>query len=282
MWLSSIWTGLTIWIPSWHSCNLCGINPKRPHQEEFTMFDLSGNIALITGASGGIGAAIARALHTSGATVVLHGTRAERLAELAGELGDHAHAVTANLSSREEVAGLVDAAAEAAGAPVSILVNNAGITRDNLTMRMKDEEWDDVLNVNMTAAMMLARASLRSMMKARHGRIISVSSIVGVTGNPGQANYAASKAGMIGFSKALAAEVASRGITVNAVAPGFIATPMTDALGDAQQEALLGRVPMGRLGSAEEVAAAVTFLASGEASYITGSTIHVNGGMAML
>mgnify|MGYP002621117084 CR=1 FL=1 len=236
------------------------------------MFDLSGNIALITGASGGIGAAIARALHASGATVVLHGTRAERLAELAGELGDRSHVVTANLSSREEAAGL----------PVSILVNNAGITRDNLAMRMKDEEWDEVLNVNMTAAMMLARASLRSMMKARHGRIISVSSIVGAIGNPGQANYAASKAGMIGFSKALAAEVASRGITVNAVAPGFIATPMTDALGDAQQEALLGRVPMGRLGNAEEVAAAVTFLASNEASYITGSTIHVNGGMAML
>ena len=190
--------------------------------------------------------------------------------------------MTANLSSREEAAGLVDAAGEAAGAPVSILVNNAGITRDNLAMRMKDEEWDEVLNINMTAAMMLARASLRSMMKARHGRIISVSSIVGAIGNPGQANYAASKAGMIGFSKALAAEVASRGITVNAVAPGFIATPMTDALGDAQQEALLGRVPMGRLGNAEEVAAAVTFLASNEASYITGSTIHVNGGMAML
>ena len=246
------------------------------------MFDLSGNIALITGASGGIGAAIARALHASGAGVVLHGTRAARLAELAGELGDRSHVVTANLSSREEAAGLIDAAGEAAGAPVSILVNNAGITRDNLAMRMTDEEWDDVLNVNMTAAMMLARASLRSMMKARHGRIISVSSIVGVIGNPGQANYAASKAGMIGFSKALAAEVASRGITVNAVAPGFIETPMTDALGDSQQEALLGRVPMGRLGSAEEVAAAVTFLASNEASYITGSTIHVNGGMAML
>ena len=246
------------------------------------MFDLSGNTALITGASGGIGAAIARALHGRGAGVVLHGTRAERLAELAGELGDRAHVVTANLSSREEAAGLIDAAAEAAGAPISILVNNAGITRDNLAMRMKDEEWDDVLNVNMTAAMMIARAALRPMMKARQGRIISVSSIVGVTGNPGQANYAASKAGMIGFSKALAAEVASRGITVNVVAPGFIATPMTDALDEAQQQALLGRVPVGRLGKAEEVASAVTFLASGESSYITGSTIHVNGGMAML
>ena len=246
------------------------------------MFDLSGNIALITGASGGIGAAIARALHGRDATVVLHGTRAERLAELAGELGERTHVVTANLSSRKEAAGLIDAAAEAAGAPVTILVNNAGITRDNLAMRMKDEEWDEVLNVNMTAAMMIARAALRPMMKARLGRIISVSSIVGVTGNPGQANYAASKAGMIGFSKVLAAEVARRGITVNVVAPGFIETPMTDALDENQQQALLGRVPVGRLGSAEEVAAAVTFLASGEASYITGSTIHVNGGMAML
>ena len=246
------------------------------------MFDLSGNSALITGASGGIGAAIARALHDGGATVVLHGTRVERLAALADELGARAHVVTANLSDRAEAAGLVDAAGEAAGAPVSILVNNAGITRDNLAMRMKDEEWDEVLNVNMTAAMTVARACLRSMMKARHGRIISISSIVGVIGNPGQANYAASKAGMIGFSKALAAEVASRGITVNVVAPGFIETPMTDALGEAQRDALLGRVPVGRLGTVDEVASAVRFLASAESSYITGSTIHVNGGMAML
>jgi len=246
------------------------------------MFDLSGNTALITGASGGIGAAIARTLHAGGATVVLHGTRAERLAALAQELGQNAHVVTANLADRDEAAGLIDAAVEAAGAPVSILVNNAGITRDNLAMRMKDEEWDDVLNVNMTAAMAIARASLRGMMKARHGRIISISSIVGVTGNPGQANYAASKAGMIGFSKALAAEVASRGITVNVVAPGFIETPMTDALGESQREALLGRVPVGRLGTAEEVASAVHYLASHESAYITGSTIHVNGGMAML
>ena len=246
------------------------------------MFDLSGHSALVTGASGGIGAAIARALHDGGATVVLHGTRAERLAALADELGARAHVVTANLSDRAEAAGLVDAAGEAAGAPVSILVNNAGITRDNLAMRMKDEEWDEVLNVNMTAAMTVARACLRSMMKARHGRIISISSIVGVIGNPGQANYAASKAGMIGFSKALAAEVASRGITVNVVAPGFIETPMTDALGEAQRDALLGRVPVGRLGTVDEVASAVRFLASAESSYITGSTIHVNGGMAML
>jgi 3-oxoacyl-[acyl-carrier protein] reductase len=246
------------------------------------MFDLSGNSALITGASGGIGAAIARVLHASGATVVLHGTRAERLAALADELGDRAHVVTANLADRTEAAGLIDKAVAAAGAPISILVNNAGITRDNLAMRMKDEEWDEVLNVNMTAAMTVARASLRSMMKARHGRIISISSIVGVTGNPGQANYAASKAGMIGFSKALAAEVASRGITVNVVAPGFIETPMTDELGESQREALLGRVPVGRLGTADEVASAVLFLASAESAYITGSTIHVNGGMAML
>ena len=246
------------------------------------MFDLTGNTALITGASGGIGAAIARGLHQQGATVVLHGTRAERLAALADELGTDAHVVTANLSSREEAAGLAEQAAEAAGAPISILVNNAGITRDNLMMRMKDEEWDDVLDVNMTASMMITRACLRAMMKARFGRIISISSIVGVTGNPGQANYAASKAGMIGFSKALAAEVASRGITVNVIAPGFIATPMTDVLDDGQKEGLLGRVPMGRLGEADEIAATTVFLASKEAGYITGGTLHVNGGMAML
>ncbi|MGC6497998.1 MAG: 3-oxoacyl-[acyl-carrier-protein] reductase [Candidatus Puniceispirillaceae bacterium] len=246
------------------------------------MFDLTGNTALITGASGGIGAAIARALHQQGATVVLHGTRAERLAALADELGTNAHVVTANLSSRDEAAGLAEKAAEAAGAAISILVNNAGITRDNLMMRMKDEEWDDVLDVNMTASMMITRACLRAMMKARFGRIISISSIVGVTGNPGQANYAASKAGMIGFSKALAAEVASRGITVNVIAPGFIATPMTDVLDDGQKEGLLGRVPMGRLGEADEIAASTAFLASKEAGYITGGTLHVNGGMAML
>ena len=247
------------------------------------MFDLTGNTALITGASGGIGAAIARALHQQGATVVLHGTRAERLAALADELGTNAHVVTANLSSREEAAGLADKAAEAAGAPISILVNNAGITRDNLMMRMKDEEWDDVLDVNMTASMMITRACLRAMMKARFGRIISISSIVGVTGNPGQANYAASKAGMIGFSKALAAEVASRGITVNVIAPGFIAHADDGCSGmTGKKEGLLGRVPMGRLGEADEIAASTVFLASKEAGYITGGTLHVNGGMAML
>ena len=245
------------------------------------MFDLSGKTALVTGASGGIGEAVAKSLHGQGATVVLHGTRAEKLEALSAELGDRSHVVTANLGDREAVAGVIDAAAEKAG-PVSILVNNAGITRDNLAMRMKDEEWDQVLEVNLTASMILCRAALRNMMKARHGRIISISSIVGVTGNPGQTNYAASKAGMIGYSKSLAQEVASRGVTVNIVAPGFIETPMTDALSDAQKDTLLGRVPAGRLGQVGEIAAAVIYLASDEAAYVTGATIHVNGGMAML
>jgi len=245
------------------------------------MFDLSGKTALVTGASGGIGEAVAKSLHRQGATVVLHGTRAEKLEALSAELGDRSHVVTANLADREAVAGVIDAAAEKAG-PVSILVNNAGITRDNLAVRMKDEEWDQVLEVNLTASMILCRAALRNMMKARHGRIISISSIVGVTGNPGQTNYAASKAGMIGYSKSLAQEVASRGVTVNIVAPGFIETPMTDALSDAQKDTLLGRVPAGRLGQVGEIAAAVTYLASDEAAYVTGATIHVNGGMAML
>jgi len=245
------------------------------------MFDLSGKTALVTGASGGIGEAVAKSLHGQGATVVLHGTRAEKLEALSAELGDRSHVVKANLGDREAVAGVIDAAAEKAG-PVSILVNNAGITRDNLAMRMKDEEWDQVLEVNLTASMILCRAALRNMMKARHGRIISISSIVGVTGNPGQTNYAASKAGMIGYSKSLAQEVASRGVTVNIVAPGFIETPMTDALSDAQKDTLLGRVPAGRLGQVGEIAAAVTYLASDEAAYVTGASIHVNGGMAML
>jgi len=245
------------------------------------MFDLSGKTALVTGASGGIGEAVAKSLHGQGATVVLHGTRAEKLEALSAELGDRSYVVTANLGGREAVAGVIDAASEKAG-PVSILVNNAGITRDNLAMRMKDEEWDQVLEVNLTASMILCRAALRNMMKARHGRIISISSIVGVTGNPGQTNYAASKAGMIGYSKSLAQEVASRGVTVNIVAPGFIETPMTDALSDAQKDTLLGRVPAGRLGQVGEIAAAVTYLASDEAAYVTGATIHVNGGMAML
>ena len=245
------------------------------------MFQLSGRTALITGASGGIGSAIAKNLSQQGAHVILHGTRAGRLQELASEIGTNASVVTANLSDRDAVGGLVSEAAKATGA-IDILVNNAGITRDNLFMRMKDEEWDDVLEVNLTSSMLLCRSAIRAMMKARWGRIISISSIVGVTGNPGQTNYAASKAGMIGFSKSLAAEVASRGITVNVVAPGFIETPMTDELTDEQKQKLLGNVPAGRLGSSQEVAAAVSFLASEEAAYMTGATLHVNGGMAML
>lgn len=245
------------------------------------MFDLTGKTALVTGASGGIGEAVARALHAQGASVVLHGTRAEKLEALQKDLGARAFALAVDLSDRDAVAGLVDAASALAG-PISILVNNAGITRDGLLMRMKDDDWDSVLEVNMTASMSLCRAAMRGMMKARTGRIISISSVVGVTGNAGQTNYAASKAGMIGFSKSLAAEVASRGLTVNVVAPGFIETPMTDVLDESQKSALLTRVPAGRLGHADEIAATVAFLASDEAAYITGATLHVNGGMAML
>lgn len=245
------------------------------------MFDLTGKTALVTGASGGIGEAVARALYAQGATVVLHGTRAEKLEALQNDLGARAFALAVDLSDRDAVAGLVDAASALAG-PISILVNNAGITRDGLLMRMKDDDWDSVLEVNMTASMSLCRAAMRDMMKARAGRIISISSVVGVTGNAGQTNYAASKAGMIGFSKSLAAEVASRGLTVNVVAPGFIETPMTDVLDESQKSALLTRVPAGRLGHADEIAATVAFLASDEAAYITGATVHVNGGMAML
>jgi 3-oxoacyl-[acyl-carrier protein] reductase len=245
------------------------------------MFELTGKTALVTGASGGIGEAVARALHAQGASVVLHGTRAEKLEALQKDLGARAFALAVDLSDRDAVAGLVDAASALAG-PASILVNNAGITRDGLLMRMKDDDWDSVLEVNMTASMSLCRAAMRGMMKARTGRIISISSVVGVTGNAGQTNYAASKAGMIGFSKSLAAEVASRGLTVNVVAPGFIETPMTDVLDESQKSALLTRVPAGRLGHADEIAATVAFLASDEAAYITGATLHVNGGMAML
>ena len=246
------------------------------------MFDLHNKIALVTGASGGIGAQIATALHAQGATVVLHGTRASKLEALKAELGERTATVTANLANRDAVAGLFDTASEAVGGPINILVNNAGITRDGLLMRMKNDDWDDVLEVNLTASMILCRAAMRVMMKARTGRIISISSVVGVTGNPGQTNYAASKAGIIGFSKSLAAEVASRGITVNVVAPGFIATPMTDVLDNDQKVALLTKVPAGRLGTTAEIAASVAFLASDEAAYITGTTMHVNGGMAML
>lgn len=245
------------------------------------MFDLTGKTALVTGASGGIGSQIATSLHVQGANVILHGTRAEKLNSLQKNLGERAYCLPGDLSDREVVSKMMEAASELAG-PVHILVNNAGITRDNLFIRMKDEEWDDVLAVNMTSSMLLCRAAIRSMMKARWGRIISISSIVGVTGNPGQTNYAASKAGMIGFSKSLAAEVASRGITVNVVAPGFIETPMTEVLSDVQKSALLANVPSGRLGQSSEIAAAVVYLASQEAGYVTGSTLHVNGGMAML
>lgn len=245
------------------------------------MFSLSSKTALVTGASGGIGRAIAQTLHRQGARVVLHGTNQSRLDALKEELGGDTLAMPANLSSRDDAGKLVADVTEAAGG-LDILVNNAGITRDNLFMRLKDDEWDEVLEVNLTASMILCRAAIRGMMKARWGRIISISSIVGVTGNPGQTNYAASKAGMIGFSKALAAEVASRGITVNLVAPGFIQTNMTDVLSDDQKDKLLANVPAGRLGQADEVASAVGYLASEEAGYITGATLHVNGGMAMI
>ena len=244
------------------------------------MFDLTGKTALVTGASGGIGGAIATALHGAGATVALSGTRVDPLNALAAELGERAHVVPCNLSDREAVKALPKAAIEAMGG-LDILVNNAGVTKDNLFMRLKDEEWDSVLEINLTSTMMLMRAVMRPMMKARAGRIINISSIVGVTGNPGQANYAASKAGVIGMGKSVAQEVASRGITVNAIAPGFITTAMTDVLTDEQKTGLLAGVPMGRMGTAEEIAAAALYLASDEAGYVTGQTLHVNGGMAM-
>ena len=245
------------------------------------MFDLTGKCALVTGASGGIGGAIARALHGQGAAVALSGTRLAALQQLQGELGARAHAVPCDLADAAEVEKLVGAA-EAAMGQVDILVNNAGLTRDQLSMRMKDEDWQKVLEVNLTAAFRLIRGALRGMMKRRFGRIVSITSVVGVTGNPGQANYAASKAGLIGMSKSLALEVASRGITVNCLAPGMIATPMTEALNEAQRERVLGQIPAGRLGSAAEIAAAVVYLASEEAAYVTGQTLHVNGGMAMI
>ena len=244
------------------------------------MFDLSGKSALVTGASGGLGSAIARTLHGQGATVVLSGTRAEALEALAAELGERAHVAACNLSDPAAVDALIGQAEAAAGA-VDILVSNAGLTRDGLLLRMKDEDWDTVIRVNLEAYFRLSRAALRGMMKRRWGRIIGITSVVGVTGNPGQANYAASKAGMIGFSKALAQEVAARNITVNCVAPGFISSPMTDVLNDAQRETILSRIPAGRLGEGSEIAAACLYLASAEAAYVTGQTLHVNGGMAM-
>jgi len=245
------------------------------------MFDLSGKMALVTGASGGLGGAIARALHRQGAHLALSGTRRDALEALASELGERAHVLPCDLSDSSAVEALVPAA-EAAMGRLDVLVNNAGVTRDNLFMRMKDGEWDTVISVNLTAAFRLARASLKGMIRRRHGRIIAITSVVGVTGNPGQGNYAAAKAGLIGMSKALAAEVASRGITVNCVAPGFIASPMTDALDEKQRAAILAGVPIGRLGAASDIGAAVTYLASEEAGYITGQTLHVNGGMAMI
>ena len=244
------------------------------------MFDLTGKSALITGASGGIGGAIATSLHAAGATVGLSGTRVEPLEALAAQLGERAHVLPCNLSDGEAVSALPKQAAEAMGA-VDILVNNAGITRDNIFMRMSDEEWASVLEVNLTSTMRLCKGVIRGMMKSRWGRIVNISSVVGATGNPGQANYAASKAGMIGMSKSIAYEVASRGITVNAVAPGFITTAMTDKLTDDQKTAILGQVPAGRMGEADEIAAAVLYLVSPEAGYVTGATLHVNGGMAM-
>ncbi|WP_439527434.1 3-oxoacyl-[acyl-carrier-protein] reductase [Pannonibacter sp.] len=245
------------------------------------MFNLTDRMALVTGATGGIGEAIARALHAQGATVTLSGTRAEKLEALAADLGERVHVAPANLSDRAAVEGLIPSA-EAAMGRVDILVNNAGITRDNIFMRMKDDEWDQVLEVNLTSGFHLCRAAIKGMMKRRHGRIIGIASVVGITGNPGQANYAAAKAGMIGMYKSVAREIASRAVTVNTIAPGFIETAMTDVLNDKQKESILGSVPAGRLGTAHEIAAAAVYLASDEAGYMTGQTLHVNGGMAMI
>ena len=245
------------------------------------MFELSGKSALVTGASGGIGGAIARALHAQGATVGLSGTRVEPLETLKAELGARAHVLPADLGDPAAIEGLLKSADAALGG-IDILVNNAGLTRDNLALRLKDEDWQKVIDVNLTAGFRLARGALRGMMKKRWGRIIGITSVVGVTGNPGQANYAAAKAGMIGMSKSLAQEVASRGITVNCVAPGFIETQMTGALNEDQKARILTAVPAGRLGQSDEIAAAVVYLASPEAAYVTGQTIHVNGGMVMI
>lgn len=245
------------------------------------MFDLTGMTALVTGASGGIGSAIARALAGQGARLALSGSNQAKLEAFAGELGGDHVALVCDLSDAAQVDGLVPRAVDALGGRLDILVNNAGVTRDNLAMRMKDEEWDQVIRVNLEAAFRLIRAAAKPMMKQRFGRVVSITSVVGTTGNPGQANYAASKAGLVGMSKALAQELASRNITVNCVAPGFIRSAMTDVLPEAQKEALLGRIPAGKLGEGEDIGAAVVYLASREASYVTGQTIHVNGGMAM-
>lgn len=245
------------------------------------MFSLDGKTALVTGATGGIGGAIARALHAQGATVTISGTRQEKLDELKAELGERVHAIACNLGDGAAVDALPKQAAEAMGG-LDILVANAGITKDGLLMRMKDEDWEQVLKINLESYFRLSRAAMRGMMKARFGRIIGITSVVGVMGNPGQANYCASKAGMIGFSKSLAQEVAARGVTVNCVAPGFIASPMIDALNEQQREAILSKIPANDLGSGEDIAAAVAYLASDEAHYVTGQTLHVNGGMAMI
>lgn len=245
------------------------------------MFDLSGRKALVTGASGGIGEAVARTLHAQGAIVALHGTREEKLKALADDLGDRTHVLPANLGDKDEVAALA-AKAEETLEGVEILVNNAGITRDGLFVRMSDEDWDDVINVNLSSVFRLTRALTHPMMRRRFGRIINISSIVGVTGNPGQANYCASKAGLIGFSKSLAQEIATRNVTVNCVAPGFIESAMTDKLNDKQKDTIMGAIPMKRMGTGGEIAASVAYLASDEAAYMTGQTLHVNGGMAMI
>lgn len=245
------------------------------------MFDLTGRKALVTGATGGLGEAIARALHAQGAIVGLHGTREEKLKELAAELGDRTFIFPANLSDREAVKALGQKAEEEMGG-IDILVNNAGITRDGLFVRMSDEDWDAVLNVNLTSVFNLTRELTHPMMRRRNGRIINITSIVGVTGNPGQANYCASKAGLIGFSKSLAQEIASRNVTVNCIAPGFIRSAMTDKLNEKQKEAIMGSIPMKRMGAGGDIAAAVVYLASDEAAYVTGQTLHINGGMAMI
>ena len=245
------------------------------------MFDLSGKTALVTGATGGIGGGIARALHRQGATVALSGTRREVLDQLAAELGGRTHVLPGNLADKDEVEALVPRAEEVMG-QLDILVANAGITKDNLFVQLRDEDWEQVINVNLTSTFRLARAAVRGMMRRRFGRVVNITSIVGVTGNPGQANYAAAKAGLIGMSKSLAQELASRAITVNCVAPGFIATPMTDVLTDEQKKGILGRVPADRLGTPDEIAAGVVYLASDEAAYVTGQTLHINGGMAMI
>jgi 3-oxoacyl-[acyl-carrier protein] reductase len=246
------------------------------------MFDLSGMTALVTGASGGIGSAVAQALAGQGARLALSGSNVEKLEAFAKSLGGDHVCVPCDLSDSAAVDALVPQAVEALGGTLDILVNNAGVTRDNLILRMKDEEWETVLKVNLEAAFRLIRSASKTMMKARFGRIVSITSVVGVTGNPGQANYAASKAGLIGMSKSLAQELASRGITVNCVAPGFIRSPMTDALNDAQKGAILGRIPVGALGEGGDIGSAVVYLASREAGYVTGQTLHVNGGMAMI